>query len=56
MFLFMVDIVLKTISYGKLYWKDYINVIDMGVVVLIFILIILDMGISDVSASMIFRL
>jgi len=54
LFLFLVDIVFKTISYGKLYWKDYLNVIDALVLVAIFILLILDMGVSNTEASMIF--
>lgn len=54
--LFTLDIVFKTLSYGRLYWRDYLNIIDLFMLVLIFILLILDMGVSNVKASMIFRL
>jgi len=52
--LFTIDISLKTFSYGKLYWKDYLNIIDLIMIIFIFILLILDMGVANVKASMIF--
>jgi len=54
--LFTIDISLKTFSYGKLYWKDYLNIIDLIMIIFIFILLILDMGVANVKASMIFWL
>ena len=54
--LFLIDIILKTISYGRLYWRDYLNLVDIIMITFILILLILDMGVSNVKASMVFRL
>lgn len=54
--IFFIDITLKTIAYGRLYWREWSNILDFILILFVFIFVILDMAIDDKSASMIFRL
>jgi len=55
-YIFVLDILLKTIAYMSMYWRDIWNIVDFLSLIFILIFIILDMAIDDKSASMIFRL